>query len=91
VHVDLLIERAIKESCFDVNLSQLPVIDGSERKESADGLPTCSGCEGESKILAGDLSEPFGDKSGFEAGDPEILVTLDMKNPFITNGLPPWR
>jgi hypothetical protein len=61
-----------------------------ECKESADGLPVCSGCKGESEILARDLSESFGDKLGFEVGDPEILVVLDMKDPCITNGLPPW-
>jgi hypothetical protein len=90
VHVDLLIKRAIEEYSFDINLSQLPVINGSDCKESADGLPTCSGCKGESEILARDLDESFGDKPGFEASDLEILVMLDMENLFITNGLPPW-
>ena len=89
VHV-LLLERAIKECSFDVNLWQLPVINSSECKESADGHLTCSGCEGEGGILAGDLGESFGIKPGFEVSDPEILVGLYMEDPFITNGLPPW-
>ena len=90
VHVDILIERAIEECSFDVNLLQLPVINGSECKESAEGLPICGGHKGESKILARDLGESFDDKPGFEVSDPEILVTLDMEDPFITNSLPPW-
>jgi hypothetical protein len=50
----------------------------------------CHGCEGEGEILVRDLSESFGDKPGFEASDPEILVALDMEDQFIANGLPPW-
>jgi hypothetical protein len=84
-HVDFFIERCVKISSFDIELANFEVIESGNTEESADGIPTSDRGESESKILARDLCEAFGDKASFKTRNCAGFVAFDMENPFALN------
>jgi hypothetical protein len=81
IHVDLLLQVAIKKHRLDVHVVDIPTLLGSQRKEDLHGLHLCHGSEGIVKVDSLPLQETSCHQASLVLDDDADFIPPQLEHP----------